>query len=200
MMKNAGVRTSLMFLLVAFLVVFAAGSFIAYTYGDKDQVTGNTIHINNKNTIRVPDSSQPLPNEDEGTIVLWTKPPVEIFDQFSDARDYIIFYSSTNVPGLRVVYNIRSSRFEAGTPLLSSPEIDIFDGQNHQFVYTFKKGVEQSIYIDGVKVNSSDFRPLEISDVTGFAIAMISIEEADVGGAEVAMYDRFVTEDELKEI
>jgi hypothetical protein len=199
-MEKGSVRASLMFLLVAFLVLFAAASLIAYTSRDDGKVTANTIYIDNKNTIRVPDSSQPLPNEDEGTIVLWTKPPVEIFDQFSDARDYIIFFSSTNVPGVRVVYNIRESRFEAGSPLLSSQKIDIFDGQNHQFVYTFKKGVEQAIYIDGVRVNSSGFSPMEVSGVTGFAIAVASIAEADIAGAEVAMYDHYISEYDLNDL
>jgi hypothetical protein len=199
-MKKGGVRTSLMFLLVAFLVVFAAASFVAYISRGPDKITANTIIINSKNTIRVPDSSQALPNENEGTIVLWTKPPVNMFDQFSDARDYIIFFSATNVPGLRVVYNIDKSRFEAGTPLLSSPEINIFDEQPHQFVYTFKKDVEQAMFIDGVKVNSSQFRPLKISDVTGFAVAISSISEADVEGAEVMMYDHYLTQDDLTKI
>jgi hypothetical protein len=199
-MKKGGVRTSLMFLLVAFLVVFAAASFVAYISRGPDKITANTIMINSKNTIRVPDSSQALPNENEGTIVLWTKPPVNMFDQFSDARDYIIFFSATNVPGLRVVYNIDKSRFEAGSPLLSSPEINIFDEQPHQFVYTFKKDVEQAMFIDGVKVNSSQFRPLKISDVTGFAVALSSIAEADIKGAEVAVYDRFLDEKDIEKI
>jgi hypothetical protein len=123
-----------------------------------------------------------------------------MFDQFSDARDYIIFFSATNVPGLRVVYNIDKSRFEAGSPLLSSPEINIFDEQPHQFVYTFKKDVEQAMFIDGVKVNSSQFRPLKISDVTGFAVAISSVAEADIEGAEVAVYDRYLDEDGLTKI
>jgi len=194
--KRGSHTRAFLFLLVAFLVVFATASFLAYTKTAKtaETITGKTISINNQNTIQVPDSRQPLPNENEGTIVLWTKPPVEIFDQFSDARDYIIFYSSTNVPGLRVVYNIKEKRFEAGSPLLESPEIDIFDGKNHQVVYTFKKDHEQAIFLDGSKVASSDFRPMRISDVTGFATLIPTVQSADISGIEIAMYDRYMPE------
>lgn len=194
-MGKGSVRTSLVFLLVAFLVLFGVASLIAYleSEGFTDQVTGNVIIISNSNTIRVPDSHQPVPNEDEGTIVLWTKPPVEIFDQFSDARDYIIFYSSTNLPGVRIVYNMKEHMFEAGSPLLRSPEIDIFDGQNHQLAYTFKKGAAQSMFLDGQLVNTSDFRPLSAAQITGFTIMVPSISEVDIAGVEVAAYDRQLT-------
>jgi hypothetical protein len=197
--KKAAFRTALMFLLLGFLVVFGVASFIA-NLNDEQKITGQTINVNQHNTIKVPNSQQEVPNEDEGTIVLWTKPPVEIFDQFSDTRDYIIFFSATNVPGLRIVYNIRDSRFEAGTPLLSSHKVDIFDGSNHQIVYTFKKGVEQAIFLDGVKVNSSDFKPLKITQITGFIIAVQSVPDADISGLEVDMYDRYMEADDLKKI
>jgi hypothetical protein len=199
MHKKAGIRTSLMFLLVASLVVFAAGSLVVHLRSD-DKITGQTISASVTNTIRVPDSSQPLPNPDEGTIVLWTKPPVEIFGQFSDARDYIIFFSATNVPGLRIVYNMNAKRFEAGTPLLVSQPIDIFDGQNHQLAYTYKKGLGQKIFLDGVEVASSEFRPMKISQVTGFAFAVQSAPEADIAGTAVAMYDHYLTQADLAKI
>ena len=199
MSKKAGIRTSLMFLLVASLVVFAAGSLVVHMRAD-DKITGQTISASATNTIRVPDSSQPVPNTEEGTIVLWTKPPVEIFGQFSDARDYIIFFSATNVPGMRIVYNMNAKRFEAGTPLLVSQEIDIFDGQNHQLAYTYKKGVGQKIFLDGVEVASSDFKPMKIADVTGFAFAVQSAPEADIAGLEVAVYDRSLGPEEIARI
>jgi hypothetical protein len=199
MSKKAGIRTSLMFLLVASLVVFAVGSLVV-NIRSENKITGESITVNAKNTIRVPDSNQPLPNPDEGTIVLWTKPPVEIFSQFSDARDYIIFFTATNVPGLRVVYNIKEKRFEAGTPLLTSPQIDIFDGQNHQLAYTYKKGLGQKVFLDGVEVASSDFRPMKISQVTGFAFAVQSAPEAEIAGAAVVMYDHYLTQDDLARI
>jgi len=192
-MKKGSFRASLIFLLAACLIIFATAAFVAEMESE-DKITANSIRINNHNTIRVPDSHQPLPSTDEGTIVLWTKPPVEIFDQFSDARDYIIFFSSTNIPGLRIVYNLQTRTFEAGTPLMSSPEIDIFDGKNHQLVYTYKKGLEQAIFLDGVKVDSSGFRPMEISKVTGMAVALPMLDEVDVTGLEVAVYDRYMGE------
>ncbi len=196
MERKAGINRAFLFLLVAFLTIFAAASFIAYTQGE-DKITGELINVNNKNTIRVPDSSQPLPNQDEGTVVLWTKPPIEIFDQFSDARDYIIFFSATNMPGVRVVYNIRQKRFEAGSPLLMSPEIDIFDSRNHQLSYTFRKDGEQALFLDGKKVDSSDFRPMRITDVTGFFTALESAAEVDIAGLEVAVFGKSLSEDEL---
>jgi hypothetical protein len=200
-MKKGSVRSAFMFLMVAFLILFAAGSFVANIDNDENQVTAHTININEKNTIQVPNSNQPVPNKDEGTLVLWTKPPVEIFDQFSDDREYLIFFSATNVPGLRIVYNLKESRFEAGTPILKSPVIDIFDGKNHQLVYTFKKGVEQAMFLDGQKVDSSEFKPSEVlTGATGFMVATSAITEKDIKGVEVAVYDRQMTGDDLAKV
>jgi hypothetical protein len=202
MKRKEPLKTSLMFLLVAFLIIFAAGAFVAnMDRQERQKITADTIAIDSNNVIRVPNSHQPVPNTQEGTISLWTKPAVEIFDQFSDARDYIVFFSATNMPGLRVVYNIKAARFEAGTPLMASPKIDIFDKQNHHFVYMFRKGGEQKIYLDGVQVKSSDFRPIEKDMVVGLSIYELEdIEEVEIKGIEVAQYDRFMTADDLKKI
>ncbi len=197
--KRGSHTRAFLYLLIAFMILFSTATLLAYTKSD-DAITGRSISINSHNTIRVPDSNQPMPNENEGTIVLWTKPPIEIFEQFDDARDYIIFYSATNVPGLRIVYNIQTKRFEAGTPQLKSPEIDIFDGNNHQLVYTFNKEQGQAIYLDGVKVDESTFKPLKISQVTGFAIALPTIHQVDIKGVEVAVYDRYTGEENLDDI
>ena len=201
-MKKDSLRTSLMFLLVAFLIILTAGALVANMERDeKQKITADTIAIDSNNVIRDPDSHQPVPNTKEGTISLWTKPAVEIFDQFSDARDYIVFFSATNMPGLRVVYNIKESRFEAGTPLMASPKIDIFDKKNHHFVYMFKKGGEQAIYLDGVKTSSSSFSPVKKDMVVGLSIYDIeAIEEVEIKGIEVAQYDRFMTAEDIKKI
>ncbi|MFH1063510.1 MAG: LamG-like jellyroll fold domain-containing protein [Candidatus Woesearchaeota archaeon] len=196
-MKRGNLRTGFLFLLIAFLVLLGTASLIANAPGKESKITGATISITGENTIRVPNSHQPTPNENEGTLVLWTKPAVEIFDQFSDSRDYIIFFSATNIPGLRIVYNLNTKQFEAGTPLLRSPTIDIFDGQNHQLSYTFKKGTEQAIYLDGVKVASSEFRPMALPKLTAFMVNVDSITEVDISGVEVAVYDRALTPDQI---
>ncbi len=196
-MKRGNLRTGFLFLLIAFLILFGTASLIANTTHDEPRITGATISITGENTIRVPNSHQPTPSDTEGTLVLWTKPAVEIFDQFSDARDYIIFFSATNIPGLRIVYNLNTQQFEAGTPLLKSTKIDIFDGQNHQLSYTFKKGTEQAIYLDGVKVASSEFRPMAIPELTALMIGIDYITEVDIAGIEVAIYDRVLTPDQI---
>ncbi|MBW2965065.1 hypothetical protein KY363_06415 [Candidatus Woesearchaeota archaeon] len=201
MTKRDPLRTSFMFLMIAFLVVFAAGSFVAYLQKQDIEVRSETLDISNSNVIRVPDSNQPVPNPDEGTLVLWTKQNIEIFDQFRDARDYIIFFTATNLQGLRIAYNIAEERFEAGMPLLATPKINIFDKADHQFVYTWKKGVEQALYLDGQKVRSSSFTPISTSDIVGMSIADIEqYDEADIAGIEVAHYDRYMTAEELNKI
>jgi hypothetical protein len=200
-MDKGSLRTAFMLLLVAFMTLFATASIIAgVRWKNDNSISGGIVHAANNNYIRVPNSTQPLPNEDEGTIVLWTKPPIKIFDQFVSDRDYIIFFSASNVPGVRIVYNLRTSRFEAGTPLMSSSPVNIFDEIPHQVVYVFKKGEVQTLLLDGNVVNESKFRPLEIMKATGFAIADVSAEEKDVEGAEVAVYDKKITVDMLAKI
>ncbi len=198
--SQGNLRTAFIFFMIAFLILFGTASFLANNGAKSDDsVTGNTININKDNTVKVPDSDQSLPNVQEGTISLWTKPPVQIFDEFSDEKEYLVFFSAMNMPGLRIVYNLKEKRFESGSPLLRSPPIDIFDGQNHQLVYTFRKGGQQMILLDGVKVDESEFRPIEITKVTGFAIAPM-IPETSISGVELAMYDRQVTADMLDKI
>ena len=202
--KKANTKTAFIFLLIAFLMLFGTASLVAnfqdLTAESDDKITANTIIITKENSLRVPNSNQEIPNDNEGTIVLWTKPPVEIFNQFSNERDYLIFFSSTNIPGLRIIYNMKEKRFEAGTPLLKSPEIDIFDGKNHQLTYTFKKNSKQLLFLDSVKVDESDFRPLKISAVTGLAISVGEIKEIDISGVEIAMYDHYIDENHLENI
>lgn len=187
--QKASLRTAFIFLTVAALLVLGTASFVA-NMKNQEKLTANTILFSNTNSIKVPNSHQPLPNENEGAIVLWTKPPVKIFDQFSDARDYIIFYSATNLPGLRVVYNIRTEQFEAGTPLLTTPKVDIFDDQPHQIAYTYKRGFEQALFLDGKKVDSSEFKPPRILDATGMFWAIESVKASEIAGIEIALFDR----------
>ena len=205
MQKRASLRTALIFLLFAFIVVFAAASFIG-SMDRLDRITANAVNseiisISGVNAIMVPGSSQPLPNIEEGTVEVWTKPPIEVFGQFDDARKYIVFYSAENKPGLRVVYNLQDNVFEAGMPILRSSEVDIFDDGYHQVVYTFKKGVGQSLFIDGQKVAESEFIEATATRITGFIIGTgmtpDDLDEVDIKGVEVAAYDRYVTAEEL---
>ncbi|PIN70743.1 hypothetical protein COV93_00220 [Candidatus Woesearchaeota archaeon CG11_big_fil_rev_8_21_14_0_20_43_8] len=136
----------------------------------------NTYH--RQNTIAVPGSQRELPKGDEGSVVLMVKPPVQILEQFSDVREYILFFSSVNEPDLSIAYNIQSKRFEAGSPVLSSKEIDIFDGRAHQLAYTYKRGMGQNLFLDGTLVNTSVFDWRGASEITGFAVS--SVESYDV--------------------
>ncbi|MFC1741836.1 hypothetical protein ACFL3V_04845 [Nanoarchaeota archaeon] len=197
---DRALRTSFLMLLIAFLILFGAGSIVAkmnHGEAEANPITANTISVTNDNIIQVPNSHQKAPNTDQGTIVIWTKPPVEIFSQFSDARDYIIFYSATNIPGLRVVYNIKEKHFEAGAPLMSSPEVDIFDQKNHQIVYTFKKDGQQSIFLDGVKAATSDFKPIDSSKIVGFSFLEETADKVDIEGIEITAYDHSLTPEDL---
>ena len=197
---KANLRTAFIFFMIAFLILFGTASFLTnLELKSDDSVTGRVIKINKDNTIKVPDSDQTLPNVNEGTISLWTKPPVQIFDEFTDEKEYLVFFSAMNLPGLRIVYNLKEKHFESGSPLLESPPIDIFDGKNHQLVYSFKKGKNQILFLDGNKVAESEFKPLEISKVTGFVIAPM-ISEVSISGVELAMYDKFVNADLLGKI
>ena len=200
-MAEDRLRTTMMFFLVAFLTVFITASVIAAMKEKSgNTLSGDVIKVKSERTIRVPNSTQALPNDQEGSIVLWTKPPIKIFDQFVSDRDYIIFFSATNVPGVRIVYDLKTSRFEAGTPLMTSPPVNIFDETPHQLVYVFKKGEKQMLMLDGAQVNESNFKPLEIMKATGFAIIDVSAKETDIQGAEVAVYDRYLTDQMLSKI
>ncbi|MBW2966848.1 hypothetical protein KY362_00005 [Candidatus Woesearchaeota archaeon] len=203
MSKRGNVRTALLFLLVAFLIVIAAASFMA-NFGriQESEITGQTITVANRdNAVRMHESLTSVPNPDEGTIVIWTKPPMKIFGQFDDSHQYIIFFTAENIPGLRVAYNMKTSSFEAGTPLLRTPPVDIFDEAPHQFVYTYKAGGEQAIFLDGQKVSESAFSPMQITKVTGFMIKDFSdILRIDIDGLEISVYDRAISAEDLGKI
>jgi hypothetical protein len=199
--RKANYKTAFFFILVAFLLTFLATSFIIYT---GSSITGNTVSsddlkITGTNAIMLPDSNQPLPNTEEGTVSLWTKPPVQMFEQFNDARKYIVFFTAANIPGMRVVYNLEEKVFEAGVPVLKSSRIDIFDNQEHNVVYTYKRGVGQSLFIDSQIVNTSDYVELSVDEVTGFSVfeGETALPEVNVGGVEIAKFCSYVTQEEL---
>ncbi len=201
MAKRDPLRTSFLFLLVAFLVIFAAGAFVANMKDNAPDIRAETLKITGNSVIRVPNSESTVPNPTQGTLVLWTKKKIEVFDQFRDARDYIIFFTADNMPGFRIAYNIADSRFEAGMPILATPQVNIFDNTDHQFVYTWNKDIEQALYLDGKKVRSSKFLPVNKDMIVGMSIADIEqFEEVDVEGIDITYYDKFMTEEELQKI
>jgi len=200
-METRAIWTAFLLLLVGFLVLFATASLIAdANWRKEDQISANIVRVDNDNVIRLPNTNQALPSTEEGTLVVVTNPPVKLFDQFSDTRDYIIFFSATNLPGVRVAYDIKKKMFQVGTPLMSSQEINIFDEKPHQLAYSFKKEGKQALFIDGVKVNESDFEPMTIMSATGFAVAVSAMSEIDMKGIEVAMYDHSMQQSDLSKL
>lgn len=199
--RTAGYKRAFLFILAAFLVTLITASFISYRNAS---VTGNSImsesiSVTGTNAIMLPDSYQELPNTEEGTMSLWTKPPVQMFEQFDDSRKYIIFFTSTNVPGMRIVYNLDEKVFEAGVPVMKSPRIDIFDDAPHNVVYTFKRGVGQSLFIDGQIVNTSDYIEITVDKVTGFAVLTDdgTFPTVSMSGVSVQKYGRYMTQGKL---
>lgn len=193
MNKKASINFALMFLLVSFLIIIGTAAFVfKFQSPSTNEISGHTINVaNNQNAIKLPNSLQAVPNENEGTLVIWTKPPVQVFDQFSDSRKYIVFFQSTNIKGLKIIYNLETKKFEAGTPIMESNEIDIFDNQAHQIIYTYTKGRTQSIFIDGEEHIRSDFKPVSVSKITGLVIQDFNeLKDIDIEGVTVEIYDR----------
>lgn len=204
MNKKASHTAAFVGLMCAFIIVLGAASFVSHM--NANELTGNAIRseyitVGANNAIMLPGSEQAVPNEKEGTISIWTKPPIEVFDQFEDARKYIVFFSSKTHPGMRIVYNLEEKVFEAGLPILKSPKVDIFDNKPHNIIYTYKRGYLQGLVLDGQPVAESDFIEASATKITGFAIGIDGVlDEVEISGIEVAAYDHYLTPEEIADL
>ena len=100
---------------------------------------------------------------------------------------------------MRINYNIKLKRFEAGSPLILTPEIDIFAGEPQQLVYTFKKGVGQRLFLNGKMVAESEFKPPVETVITGFvALDVEDMPVIDLPSTDVAVYEGYLSEDDLR--
>jgi hypothetical protein len=62
-----------------------------------------------------------------------------------------------------------------GLPSLKSSAFELFDKQNHNIIYTFKKNIGQKFIVDGTDIGVGPYDPTKISNlITGNVILDIS--------------------------
>ncbi len=128
-------------------------------------------------------------NEEEGTIV---------FNVLLDTQletDYIVFFKSNFIKGLRIAYDLKDLELQAGMPILKN-EAHLFDNMKHQIAYTYKRDDNQVLYLDGEEIGRGEYKPGFISSFTGFVIAEESLQVP----VEVRILDKQLSKEEIKEL
>ena len=111
----------------------------------------------------------------------------------------MMFFSSETIKGLRIFYDFRDSRLKAGLPLMGSEQEIGFDGNPHQIIYTFKKGIKQALYFDTVLVAEGPFDPNESPPLVGLAVYDGGKIFSDYIADEVIISGKYLPEGEVKE-
>jgi hypothetical protein len=111
-----------------------------------------------------------FPNPEEGTAIFNFRLPMDdIIVDLDNVARYVVFVESRSIPGLFLRYNTKDSVLEGGIPLLRSAKVTLLDDREHQLLYTFKKGEQQKIYLDGEEIASGIFESGR-GGMTGFAV------------------------------
>jgi hypothetical protein len=137
------------------------------------KITGNTVKEDKqeKTVIYFPTTAD-FPNTEEGTVVFNFGFPASSFKVGNKTADILMLLNSERVIGLKIGYAVNENKFYAGMPLISSPEIKILDGNNHNFAYTFnRKMKKQAIFFDGKLLAEGEFTGARGTDMfTGYSV------------------------------
>jgi hypothetical protein len=152
------------------------------------------LNDNEKETLLLPQPKEDFTNPEEGSVVMLTSVPnLNVPEKIK----YVVFFKSRFFPGLSIQYNIPKLSLEAGIPLMGSPETDIVG--RHIIVYTYQKKGTQSLYLDGNKIASGAFIGKSISPPVGYVV--LNTENIKyINPEKVEMYDRELTEEEIKNL
>ena len=83
-------------------------------------------------------------NEDEGTFSMNINIGYDTLEHhFGFIPDNLIIFNSKKIQGLRLLYNLEDKIMTGGLPSLKSSAFELFDKQNHNIIYTFKKYRQQ---------------------------------------------------------
>ena len=179
------------------ILIVVAAIALLFAVSQKDKKTSGPDYVD----IMMDNKGGDVPNINEGTLIMLAKIDMsKILINPSQRLRYIVLFSSKTIDGFGVRYNFIDSTLEAGLPLIKAETINLLDGNMHQIGYTFKKGAEQELYLDGVKVASGAFTGKETVGITGFAVKELT--EPIPAGQEInAEYvGRQLSGEELKEI
>ncbi len=165
---------------------------------DSNDITGDVIMISTENAIIIPGMDADLQSKEEGTIMWWTKPEMRVFKDFESTKEYLIMFSSSNLPGLMIAYGFAGKNIVGGMPMMKSGGVEFLDNKAHQIAYTFKKGGEQVLYFDGEMKVRGEYRESQVNVLTGHVV----VGEMDIAKESivdrVATVDRVMTQEEIK--
>lgn len=133
-------------------------------------ITGNTVK--DESIIIYFPPVNDLPNDQNGRIVMEFGFPSDGFKVGEDQADYLLFFDSKTVPGLKVAYSQNEKRIFAGLPSMSTPIVEVLDGKQHKLEYIFNKEQEkQAIFLDDVLLNQTSYSGKKDSSmITAFAV------------------------------
>ncbi|MFH1275533.1 MAG: hypothetical protein ABIH82_00315 [Candidatus Woesearchaeota archaeon] len=84
----------------------------------------------------------------------------------------IVLFSSAKISGLAMVYYPKQKRVVVGMPPMVADNVDLFDGKEHNVIYTFEKEGMQAFFIDKQIVVSGNYKPYSGAGITGMVIGI----------------------------
>ena len=180
---------------IASVIIFVLGlGMIGYNFLLKDRLEKR---IETVVVLREIGKYTDLPNRDVGTVVVDLKATEEELNLGETVPTRVQLFRSRLVEGLSIDYIYGEKRIVSGMPQLSSPEVSLFDGNDHHIAYSFKRGEKQQLYFDGKLVAESAFEP-GAKTLTGFLVSVPENEISENMGAGYEFYDRAMGPEEIK--
>lgn len=116
-------------------------------------ISGKIIEKPQENALPETTQIQDFASIEQGTFTGNLKP-----NYFKEPIDQVIvLFASAKIPGLMLIYYPQGKQLIGGTPQMAVNGINLFDGVEHQIIYSFEKGGQQVIVYDGKPVVSSPF-------------------------------------------
>lgn len=149
------------------------------------------------NVIKFNHGSLDFQNENQGTLIVKVKAPIQKINPEGSISKVLIF-SSEYFEKLSILYDLKDKTFTAGAPFMFSSPVNLFDGSLHMIGYTFDKNVGQALYFDGNLIAFGKFfgTRAEKSKITAMVIHGPSYPDIDVG-SEASVLDKALSADEI---
>jgi hypothetical protein len=122
-------------------------------------------------SINLPNVNHDFTTDNQGTITFQTN--LNIAAMLVDGKnpEYIVFFESKNIEGLKIRYNVKDKTFEAGLPVMKSSPITFGNGEVHTMRYTYVKDLRQELVFDNNLIAAGYYDGIsKMNKLTGFSI------------------------------
>lgn len=115
-------------------------------------------------------------NTEQGGINFGFNFPDASFKVGDREADFLLFLESETIPQLKIGYDPKEKIIRGGLPLMSTHEVNLLDGQQHDIIYTFHRAEhKQMIVLDDKVLAEGEFTGEATGDmITGHVVYAVS--------------------------